>query len=218
MPSIAVAGPAPAVPVPSQVDAAALLRLSEQAAAAVADGLHDDALQLLVVARYATEAVARGADPMLARDAVQQALVSLRRAVWAMRPRGAEGLGVALEELAAFALETGGPPLQLCVDETAGEVHAALGMTVFRFVQAVYGCSRAAAGGPVCVRAVAGEGWLAVGVDAPVPDPEHWHARARALGGRLRCRPGDAQLELPLPDPIPRQPMRSVPLTVKDLS
>ncbi len=78
-----------------------MLALAEADADAAADGLHDGALQALVVARYAADAAVRGGDPAAARDAVQEALVALRRAVWLLRPRGAQGLLEALRQLAA---------------------------------------------------------------------------------------------------------------------
>ena len=74
----------------------AVLSLAEAEADAAADALHDGALQALVVARYAADAAVRGADPAAARDAVQHALVALRRAVWLLRPRGDRGLLEAL--------------------------------------------------------------------------------------------------------------------------
>ena len=75
-----------------------LLAAAERDLDCLADRLHDGALQALVVARYACDAVARGADPALARDAVQDALVTLRREVWLLRPRGDDGLMTALLE------------------------------------------------------------------------------------------------------------------------
>ena len=86
----------------------AVLALAEAEAAATADALHDGALQALVVARYAADAAVRGGDPAAARDAVQQALVALRRAVWQLRPRGDQGLVTALEQLAVQILDAGG--------------------------------------------------------------------------------------------------------------
>jgi signal transduction histidine kinase len=66
--------------------ASAVLTLAEAQADAAADTLHDGALQALVVARYAADAAVRGGDASAARDAVQDALVALRRAVWLLRP------------------------------------------------------------------------------------------------------------------------------------
>ena len=53
---------------------------------ALADALHDGPVQSLVVARYVADAAVRGGDPVAARDAVQAALIDVRRFLWALRP------------------------------------------------------------------------------------------------------------------------------------
>lgn len=152
-----------------------LLTAADAELDAVADRLHDGALQALVVARYACDAVSRGADPALARDAVQDALVALRREVWWLRPRGQDGLPGALADLDAQLVAAGRPGLRLDLDAAvalAPECVAA----AYRLVQAVVGDR------PVHVRLTA-DGALAL--DAPVAEPESWSARAAALGGVL---------------------------------
>jgi signal transduction histidine kinase len=185
-----------AAPVPAQErrvacvddDTLALLAASELDADALADGLHDGVLQALVVARYAADAAVRGGDPAPARDAVQDALVALRRAVWLLRPRGADDLPAALADLSS-RLDT---PLVLDVDVcTAGALAPAARAVAYRFVQA----ARPAA---VSLTREAGEAVLSV--DGQVADPTGWAARARAVGGRLD---GPTRLRLPMPDSDP---------------
>ena len=195
-----------AVPVPSQqrrgvpapADPAALLAAAEADADALADRLHDGALQALVVARYATDAAVRGADPVLARDAVQEALVALRRTVWLLRPRGGDGLGDALTELSKRLVAAGGPVLELAVDDVAaGELPAPARALAYRFVQDAAG-ETAAAGATVRLGREGAYAVLSVtGTVAP-----GWVARAAALGGSLDCSgdcsDGTARLRLPL--------------------
>ena len=194
-----------AVPVPSQqrrdvpapADPAALLAAAEADADALSDRLHDGALQALVVARYATDAAVRGADPVLARDAVQEALVALRRTVWLLRPRGGDGLGEALTELAKRLVAAGEPVLELAVDGAAADALPAPARALaYRFVQDA--AQTAAAGATVRLGREGAYAVLSVtGTVAP-----GWTDRAAALGGFLDC-PGDcpdgtARLRLPL--------------------
>jgi hypothetical protein len=200
-------GPAPAgsvvVGLPGATRAgelpAALLRLADADADALGDRLHDGVLQALVVARYATDAVARGADPVVARDAVQDALVALRRTVWQLRPRAASGLSAALEQLSLQQVATGSPALETEVDEA---LDAALDATVreaaYRLVQAV--CRDADQ--PVGVRLSARAGRAVLDVSGTLPDPAGWSLRARALGGQLVVGSRRCRLVLPLPEPL----------------
>lgn len=169
-------------------DALALLAAADLDADALADAIHDGALQALVVARYAADAAVRGGDPVQARDAVQDALVALRRVVWLLRPRGADDLPAALAELST-RLDA---PLALDVDPAvAAALAPAARVVAYRFVQA------SAAGAVSLVR----DGAAAVlSVDGEVADPAGWAARARAVGGRLD---GASRLRLPLPDSDP---------------
>ena len=169
-------------------DALALLAAADADADALADAVHDGALQALVVARYAADAAVRGGDAALARDAVQDALVALRHAVWLLRPRGADDLPGALADLST-RLDA---PLQLDVDaDVAAALAPAVRAAAYRFVQA---------GGPGAVSLVrdGDDGLLTVPAD--VPDAAGWSARARAVGGRLET-PNRLRLPLPHFDP-----------------
>lgn len=197
-----------AVPVPPQqrrdagaepLDVAAeLLAAADADADALADRLHDGVLQALVVARYATDATVRGGDPALARDAVQEALVLLRRTVWLLRPRGADGLADALGELSKRRASAGLDPLVLdLAPAVADALTPAAAAAAYRFVQA----ATADTGGSVQLRP---DGAYAVlTVSGTVPDD--WRARAAALGGRLDSAADPARLRLPL------TPLRSDP-------
>ena len=174
-------------------DAVALLAGGDHDLDLLADALHDDALQALVVARYAADAAVRGGDPLMARDAVQEALVALRRAVWLLRPRGSDGLPAALVELADRL------PLQLDVDvEVAAELAPAARRVAYRFVQAA---TSTGAHGTAAAVALARDGASAVlTVHGELTDAPGWSARARAVGGRLDAPGGPARLLLPLTD------------------
>jgi signal transduction histidine kinase len=176
-------------------DAVALLAAGDHDLDLLAGALHDDALQALVVARYAADAAVRGGDPLMARDAVQEALVALRRAVWLLRPRGSDGLPAALVELADRL------PLQLDVDvdvEVAAELAPAARRVAYRFVQAA---TSTGAHGTAAAVALARDGASAVlTVDGELTDAPGWSARARAVGGRLDAPGGPARLRLPLTD------------------
>lgn len=177
------------MPLPDSADdGPALLAAADRDADALADAVHDGALQALVVARYAADAAVRGGDPALARDAVQDALVALRRTVWLLRPRGSDDLPAALADLST-RLDA---PLVLDVDaRVAGALTPAARAAAYRFVQA------AGAGAVSLVR----EGGQAVlTVDGEVADPTGWSARARAVGGRFEA---PARLRLPMPDSDP---------------
>lgn len=174
----------------------AVLSLAEAQADAAADALHDGALQALVVARYAADAAVRGADPAAARDAVQDALVALRRAVWLLRPRGDRGLLEALQQLAVQVSAAGGAPVALDVDEAAAAVldtvlTAAAATAAYRLVQ------RAAGEAPLTVRVRRTSTGLRIALDVPLADPAGEALRARAVGGDLLATRDGASLHLP---------------------
>lgn len=180
-------------------DSRVLLDDSERARDELADALHDGPLQHLVAARYATDAVVRGGDPTHARDAVQQALVEARRALWQLRSRGAQGLGTALSELSVKQVEAGRPPVT--VNGPADDLVGPPGVLAYRVVQAV-----ATSDDPVRVTALADgddPGVVVVVIDggAPLAAADRWTLRARALGGSLSTSAGRVRLVLPSPDP-----------------
>ena len=182
-------------------DVAALLAAADQEADALADRLHDGVLQSLVVARYAADAAVRGADPACARDAVQDALVALRRMVWQLRPRGTRSFPDAVSALSAQRTSLGGAPLDLVIsnrDADAGLCGSGRALA-YRLVQAAV-----AEPGPVRV-AVQTEGRFVTvsvtgGLGSQTLPPTLWNTRARALGGRFEAaEPGARTTRLLLP-------------------
>ena len=187
------------------VDPSAVLSLAEADADAAADALHDGALQALVVARYAADAAVRGGDAVFARDAVQEALVALRRAVWLLRPRGDEGLVQALRDLATQLAADGRAALRVHVDPDTAEAAQALPADVasaaYRLVQ------RTAGAQPLTVHVRRAGDRLRLDLDLPVADPAGAVLRARAVGGDLLPAPDGASLLLALPS-LPSLPVR----------
>lgn len=165
----------------------------------VADALHDGPVQSLVVARYASDAAARGGDPAAARDAVQAALVEARRFLWQLRPRGGSGFVGALDQLSAHLVESGGSTVGLLGDvDAASALRGPSGITAYRLVQAV-----ARPDGPgVRVQLRTDGGRLVVDVEGGVPlaSPERWLRRAQALGGDLQTTASRIRLVLPHPE------------------
>jgi len=181
------------------VDPSAVLSLADADADAAAVALHDGALQALVVARYAADAAVRGGDAVLARDAVQEALVALRRAVWLLRPRGEQGLLQALRDLSTQLAADGRPALVLDVDDDALEASATVSTEV---ASAAYRLVQHAAGQrPTTVQVRVALGGLLLDLDAPVPDPGAEALRARAVGADLLTTAESACLRLPFPPP-----------------
>lgn len=169
--------------------ALAVLRAGDDDASDAADALHDGPVQDLVAARYAIDAAARGGDPTSIRDAVQTALVGLRRALWLLRPRGDAGLGPALTGLSAHLAEAGRPALSLTLDEAAcAQLSAQAASTGYRMVQAV-ACPPGAAPVAVTVRQDGLRLILALDGGAPLPARDRWSVRARALGADLFVPP-----------------------------
>jgi len=168
----------------------ALLAAADADLDALADRLHDGALQSLVAARYACDAVTRGADPVLARDAVQQALVTLRREVWLLRPRTEQGLPSALADLAAQLVSAGRAGLRLQVDP-AVRMPPACVAAAYRLVQDLLGQT------PLNLCLSTDGARVALALDAPLPDPRAWTLRADALGGELVATATTTLLLLP---------------------
>jgi two-component system NarL family sensor kinase len=177
--------------------AADLLDAAEQDRDEIADALHDGPVQALVAARYAADAAVRGGDPGLARDAVQEGLVQVRRALWQLRPRAATGLLEALQQLSAQRVEAGSAPIHLAGDvEALAALHGTRATAAYRLVQAVCQVD----GAPVRVTAHREGVALVLEVDgaARLPSAKRWTLRARALGGDLAPHAGRLRLVLPL--------------------
>jgi signal transduction histidine kinase len=166
---------------------------------ALADALHDGPVQALVVARYAADAATRGGDPGMARDALQGALVELRRFLWHVRPRGTAGFVGALDQLSSQLTEAGGHALGLVGDvEAAAALRGPAAVTAYRLVQAL-----AKPDGPAVKVTLRADGdRLVVDVDGGVPlsSPDRWLRRAQSLGGDLQTTAGRTRLVLPHPD------------------
>lgn len=198
--ALALSRPAPAPAIEPAEVAADLVAAADGDADEAADLLHDGPVQALVVARYAADAAARGGDPAAARDAVQTALVELRRALWHLRPR-AGGLTAVLGLLSARLEEAGRPALGVVLDEpTAAALPGAVTSTAYRLVQAV-ALPGDAPPVRVALRREGPEVVLDVDGGAPLASPQRWAARARALGASLTCRPGHLRLVLPVSTP-----------------
>jgi signal transduction histidine kinase len=174
-----------------------VLDRAEQDRDELADTLHDGPVQFLVVARYAADAAVRGGDPVAARDAVQQALVEVRRTLWHLRPRGANGLLEALHNLSAQLVDAGGPPLGLAGDPAAAaDLRGPAGIAAFRLVQAV----ALPDGAPVQVVLRRADDQLVLEIEGggALTSPERWVQRMRALGGDLFAPTGRLRLVMPL--------------------
>jgi hypothetical protein len=168
-----------------------LLLLSEEDRDDLADDLHDGPVQQLVFARYAADAAVRGGDARDARDAVQGALVAMRRTMWHLRPRGAD-LATALDELSTRLAEAGQRMLAVTVFPGGEALTPAGTALAYRLVQSV-----ALVGSPaedpltVTVRPAEDQApSIVVSLSAPTASTlrlDRWDRRARALGGRLDC-------------------------------
>jgi len=165
---------------------ASLLDAAEAEREALADALHDGPVQAVVVARLAADAAARGGDATVARQAAQDALAELRRALWQIRPRGADGLLAALGQLSAQRVDAGLGPLAVTADVDLSGTAAAL---AYRVVQVA---------GAADVSVSRDGGFANVDLDGALPTPELWAARARVLGGDLFASAGRIRLVLPL--------------------
>ena len=181
----------------------ALLAAADADADALADRLHDGALQSLVVARYAADLAVRGGDPALVRNAVQEALVGLRREVWQLRPRPEDDLDQALRALSAQRVAAGGAPLDLDLDAAlppSGLAASAVALA-YRLVQAA-----SLAAGPVRVGLACSGGTAVLSVTGGPLDAAVWDARARALGGRFEAVPPGRTVRLLLPVSVDPEP------------
>ncbi len=181
-----------------------LLALADRTATDAADRLHDGAVQALVAARYAADAAVRGGDPVQARDAVQEALVQLRAALWHLRPRasGEGGLGQALGLLRSQLLSEGRGPLLVDLEASVAD-SASFAAIAYRLVQAA---ALAPEAGPVqvVVRRQGADLVLDLTGGAVGADDDTWTSAAHALGGTFTTHDGPPralQLRVPAPDP-----------------
>ena len=163
-----------------------------------ADRLHDGAVQALVAARYAADAAVRGGDPVVARDAVQSALVELRRALWHQRPRRDEDLRTSLELLSARLVESGGEPLGFVVDQPVVQaLPTSLASVAYRLVQAA-ALGEGAGAVRVTVRRDGSRVLVEIDGGADLPAADRWADKVRALGGTLTTATGHLRLVVPL--------------------
>lgn len=198
--------------VPLAEAAADLVQATDADADAAADRLHDGPVQALVVAHYAAEAAARGGDPVAARDAVQAALVELRRSLWHLRPRGHQdgGLAAALSLLSVRLQEAGDPPLGFVLDEP---LTAALPGPVVSMAYRLVQSAAAPGAGPVrvAVRREGSDAVLDLEGGAPLTDLALWSARARALGAVLTSSGARTRLAVPVRIALSRPRPKAIP-------
>lgn len=152
---------------------------------ALADALHDGAVQALVSARWAIDA----GDPALAREAVQAALVELRHTLWQLRPRGGD-LAAALDQLARRPDVV--RPLTLDLDRGAS-VRPAAAALVYRLVQHL----AALPGGPLRVTLTERPDGVVLDLSDTPPPADPWPARVAALGGRVVTLQPDPRTDSP---------------------
>ncbi|HVF04929.1 MAG TPA: hypothetical protein VNA20_08825 [Frankiaceae bacterium] len=178
--------------------AAALAALAEveEERAALSALLHDDVLQSMLAARFTAELTGASRDVV---DAIRGAIDEAKAAMWALRPRTADGqLLDALDQLAA---RTGPRTLvTFRADGLPERIDPAAATVAFRVVQAA---AAACEGTTLQVRvslvcdvltvSVADDGppYDAVAYE-PASDLTRWLARAGTLGGRARVSEGPA--------------------------
>lgn len=185
-----------------------LLEDAEAQRDALADMLHDGLVQTLMVARYAADVAVRGGDATLARDAVQDAVIELRRSIWHLRPRGDAGLLSALEQLSTRLVEFGGSDVTVLADRGT-DLTGPAAVTAYRLVQDVAQVDS----GPVRVVLVRESDTLLIEVvgGAALACPQRWERRAAALGGELTATAGRVRLALPVPASLSAAPVQRAP-------
>lgn len=203
-----------------------LLQAAEQERGELADVLHDGPVQDLVVARYAVESALRmrnggvrdgvagdgaigyvvagnlsAGEGAAVAESVQAALVGLRRALWYLRPRGADGLAAALAGLSTRLVEAGRRPLLVQLLPGGDDLRGSRAVAAYRLVQAVVLPEplpdARSVSVSVTLRGDSGRVLLSIDGPATLPEPERWQRRVRALGGDLTCTPGRLHLSLP---------------------
>jgi len=169
-----------------------LLAVAAADADDVADRLHDGPVQALVFARYAADAAVRGGDVAAVRDAVQVALVELRRTLWHLRPRTEVdgGLPAALALLSDRQEEAGRPALVLHLDEAVtADLPPAFLSTAYRLTQEAV-LPEGSEPVTLTVRRDGDLDVLELSGGAPLSRADRWTVTARALGGTLTASSG----------------------------
>lgn len=184
-------------------DQASLLQHLEDDRTLLADALHDGPMQDLVAARFTADLATRTGDATAVREAVQEALVALRRRVWQLRPRGHDGLAAALDALSASLVESGGAALVLDLDAGADVLGPVPARVAYRVVQAVATGTASAPSLTVRLRREAAPGGrenvaLTVEGASSLADATRWRRAAQELGGDLACAGSCVRLVLPL--------------------
>jgi signal transduction histidine kinase len=178
--------------------------------AALAEVIHDDVLQTLVMARWSAD---RAGDARTV-ETVRAAITEAREALWALRPRTADGqLSEALYGLADHLAP--GRVVVVRAEGVPGRLGACAATLAYRVVQAaVAACSgrtvdvRVEVRGGVLEVAVCDDGpAYDAAVDAPDSELTRWLARAGSVGGvaRVGVGPdGGTTLWLQIPDALPK--------------
>ncbi|MDQ6649711.1 MAG: histidine kinase, partial [Actinomycetota bacterium] len=190
-------------------DTTALLLQLERELDRVAEEIHEGPAQALAAARFAADAAAlRGADVTAVREAVQDALAAVRRAVWELRtPAVSSGLGEALAGLSERMDDGPGLTLQGRPADLASLslVPSVVATSAYRLVQAAL----RAATSPVRIGVAAGVGVVELtvrGHGLTATDRAEWALRLSAVGAHLVAEP--SALRLLLPTSAPDEPAR----------
>ena len=178
----------------------ALLQADEADHDELAAELHDDAVQQLVAARYLCDAAVGGADVVPARDAVQEALRTLRRTLWRLRSRGREPgrFTSTLDALSRHLEEAGHAALLVTVDPVVADgLSGHGGVLAYRLIQSVATVPDAEAVQVTVSGEHPGMRSIEVCAGRRLLDLQRWHLRAEALGGELIVMPTGVRLLLP---------------------
>lgn len=199
-----------AAPARDAVLAAETVAAVEAERAALAGMLHDKVCQSLIAARFTADLA--GA-PAVA-EAVKEAFAEAQAAMWALRPRTADG--TLLDALDQLAVRHKDKVVAVRADSVPDRLDVAAATVAYRVAQAALDACSAA---NVEVRVELRAGVLTVSVyddgpayDAAVHEPgselTRWLAYAGSLGGRARVGDGPTggtTLWLEIPDALPKE-------------